>query len=207
MRSRAFIIFIGCIAPISCAIAGPTPVSNRTAGSTTEPVISSPGAASDSSAGTQAAPGSSSASGTPSSQSNSSASGSSDGESDNVAGVDADGLPVLKRKPAPDREKVVELKDGQKLPTSGVDPKFQGSLLNTSVDSIASVSPQADKNRGVSNKDPRLKGSDSSLTKNISDPQKKNGASSARSDASSSPSPTPSATASPTAKASSNRAP
>ena len=180
MRVRMFIIFIGCIAPISWASAGPTPASGRTTDDTTEP----------------------SASGASSPQSNSSASDGSDGESNNVAGFDSDGMPILKRKSGPEREKIIELKDGQKLPTSGVDPKFQGSLLNTSVDSIVGIVPNTNKDRGANNEDLRFKTKDLSLTKESGEPQKKNGPNSANSDADSSPSPTPSPTASPALKAS-----
>jgi hypothetical protein len=208
MRLASFCLFMivaGSIGLVSHAIAGPTPVSPGGPGNTTEPVISSTAAPASSNFGTQGAPTSSSSSSS-SSSGNSGSSGSAD-ENPNVAGSDGDGFPILKGKSGAAHEKIIELKDGQKLPTSGVDPKFQGSLLNTSVDSIASINPQADKNRGAGNKEPRSKKSDLSVTKESSDSQKKNGSSSARSDADSSPSPSPSATASPATKTSSDRKP
>jgi hypothetical protein len=178
---RLFISFLSSIGLVSYVFAEPTPNSNF--GVQAKPTNSAPDSAS-------------------SSQSNS---GSSQDDQTNIAGTDGDGLPVLKRKPGAEHEKIIQLKDGQKLPTSGVDPKFQGSLLNTSVDSIVSVSPQADKNRGAGNKEPRSKKSDLSVTKESSDSQKKNGSSSARSDEN--PTPTPSATVPAATKTSSDRKP
>jgi hypothetical protein len=212
MRLASFCLFMivaGSIGLVSHAIAGPTRVSPGGPGNTTEPVISGNGAPASTNFGAQTAPtnsASNSTSNSSSSAGNSGDSGSAD-ENPNVAGYGADGLPILRAKPGREHEKVIQLKDGQKLPTSGVDPKFQGSLLNTSVDSIVSVSPQADKNRGAGNKEPGSKKSDLSVTKESSDSQKKNGSSSARSDADSSPSPSPSATASPATKTSSDRKP
>jgi hypothetical protein len=188
---RLVIIVAGSIGLISYAIADPGAVS--------------PG---NSNFGAQSAP-----SGAPSSTSNSSSSPNSSGssssgdENPNVAGNDADGLPILKTKPGIEHEKIIQLKDGQKLPTSGIDPKFQGSLLNTSVDSIVSLARRKDKDAAAAKVNLRLQTADPSPAKDGAEPRKKSEPVYTRSSENPSPTPTPSATASPTAKVSSGRTP
>ncbi len=181
---RLFIIFIGSVGLISYAIAEPTP----DAGSTQ-------GGSSGNQTGTQAAPTNTASSSATNSQ-NYSATPSSQDDQSTPLGTDANGFPILKRKPGAQHEKVIELKDGQKLPTSGVDPKFQGSLLNVRIDPINSIVSEANKDSG-SNEDPRFQSKHLSLTKDGADLQKKSQTASVRLHEDPSPSPTPSATASP----------
>lgn len=193
---RLFIIFAGSIGLISYAIAGPTPVSPGGIGYNTQPVGSSAGAPASSNFGTQGASGSQS-------NSNSGSSSSGDDQSHEV-GKDADGFPILKGKPGAEREKIIQLKDGKTLPTSGVDPKFQGSLLNTSVDSIASIAPKKNKDAAAAKVELQLQTTNPrTVAKDGADPQKKSEPVYTRSSEKPSPTPTPS----PTAKASSGRTP
>jgi hypothetical protein len=204
---RLFIMFAGTIGLISNAIAGPTPVSPGGTGNSTEPVISSTGGPASSNFGGQASPTNTSpaSSSTYGSQSNSGSSSGGD-EQQNVAGTGADGLPILKRKPGEEREKIIQLKDGQKLPTSGVDPKFQGSLLNTSIDSIASLVPRKDKDAATSTKVAlKVHTTNPNAAKDGAEPQKKSEPGYARPKENPSPASKPSTTASPAAKTSSER--
>jgi len=209
MRLASFCLFMivaGSIGLVSHVIAGPTRVSPGGPGDTTEPVISSPGAPANSNFGAQTAPtnnASNSTSNSSSSAGNSGGSGSAD-ENPNVAGYGADGLPILRAKPGAAREKIIQLKDGQTLPTSGVDPKFQGSLLNKSVDSIASIAPRKNKNAAAAKVELQLQTTNpKTVAKDGADPQKKSEPVYTRSSEKPSPTPTPS----PTAKASSGRTP
>jgi hypothetical protein len=92
-------------------------------------------------------------------------------------------------------EKVFEVDSLQKLPSSGVDLKFKGSLLDNSIDSIQSLNPNAKKNSQPENtrfssvKELKVTG-DAGADKSKKEPR--------RTEAS--PSPSPSPTASPTAK-------
>jgi len=194
-----FIIFIGCVGLMSYAVAGPSPVSPGGTGSGTEPVTSDAGSTQSGSSanqtGTQAAPTNTASSSATNSQ-NYSATPSSQDDQSTPLGTDGNGFPILKRKSGAQREKVIELKDGQKLPTSGVDPKFQGSLLNVRIDPINSIVSEANKDSG-SNEDPRFQSKHLSLTKDGTDLQKKSSTASVRLGEDPSPSPTPSATASP----------
>jgi len=95
------------------------------------------------------------------------------------------------------REKVVKVDSTNKLPTSGTDPKFQGSLLHSSVTSIDDVSQKTKADDKVKDEgDPRFKARRLVLTPTTDDESKKN--ESSRTKADSSPSPNPSPTASPT---------
>jgi hypothetical protein len=181
-----FIIFAGSIGLISYAIAGPTPASpGGNFGTQGAPTNTSPASAS----GSQ-------------SSSNSGSSSSGDDQSQEV-GKDADGFPILKAKPGTAPEKIIQLKNGQTLPTSGVDPKFQGSLLNTSVDSIASIAPRKNKDAAAAKVELQLQTANPNIAKDGADPQKKSEPVYTRSREKPSPTPTPS----PTAKASSGRTP
>ena len=197
---RLLIIFAGFIGLISYSMAGSSRLNLSSSDNSTDPATSdSPSSSSFGS--TQAAATSTSPTSTPSSETDTARSNGAD-DNATVAGRDADGLPILKSKPGAAREKIIELKDGQKLPSSGLDPKFQGSLLNTSVDSIASIAPKTNKVRSA-NERPAFEATNLSLAQSSADVTKKNEPVSARSNETSSPTPTPSATASPAAKAAS----
>jgi len=119
-------------------------------------------------------------------------------------GKDADGFPILKAKPGAEREKIIQLKDGKTLPTSGVDPKFQGSLLNTSADSIASIAPRKNKDAAAAKVELQLQTTNpKTVAKDGSDPQKKSEPADARPKENPPPTSKPSPTASPAAKAAS----
>ena len=211
MRStslRMFIIFAGSIGLVSYAIAGPGPVSPGGTGNNTQPVISDAGAPTNSNFGAQGAPTNTSPASTSGSQNNSNSGSSSSGDDQSQdLGKDADGFPIIKRKAGAEHEKIIQLKDGQRLPTSGVDPKFQGSLLNTSVDSIASIAPRKNKDAAAAKVELQLQTTNPNVAKDGADPKKKSEPIHTRSNENPSPTPTPSATASPAAKTSSERTP
>jgi hypothetical protein len=95
------------------------------------------------------------------------------------------------------KEKIQEVDSLKNLQSSGSDPKFQGSLLNSAVTEIKKVNEKANEARDAADEgDPRFKTKRLTFTPDKTDKPKK-----AQSD--SSPSPTPSPTASPTGKNSS----
>ena len=94
------------------------------------------------------------------------------------------------------KEKIQDVDSLKKLPTSGTDPKFQGSLLHSGLSSIESLGEKANEAEAADEVDPRFKTKRLTFTPVQSDEPKK-----AKAD--STPSPTPSPTASPTAKDSS----
>jgi hypothetical protein len=95
------------------------------------------------------------------------------------------------------KEKIQEVDSLKNLQSSGSDPKFQGSLLNSAVTEIQKVNEKANEARDAADEgDPRFKTTRLTFTPDKTDKPKK-----AQSD--SSPSPTPSPTASPTGKNSS----
>jgi hypothetical protein len=92
------------------------------------------------------------------------------------------------------KEKIQEVDSLKNLPSSGSDPKFQSSLLNSGVSSIEQVSGKADDTDDAADEgDPRFKTKRLVFTADKHDESKQ-----AQSD--STPSPTPSPTASPAAK-------
>ena len=92
------------------------------------------------------------------------------------------------------KEKIQEVESLKNLQSSGSDPKFQGSLVNSAVTEIEEVNEKANAARDATDEgDPRFKTKRLTFTSGKSDDSKK-----AESD--STPSPTPSPTASPTAK-------
>jgi hypothetical protein len=91
------------------------------------------------------------------------------------------------------KEKIQEVDSLKKLPSSGTDPKFQGSLLHSGLSSIESLGEKANEAEAADEVDPRFKTKRLTFTPVQSDEPKK-----AKAD--STPSPTPSPTASPTAK-------
>ena len=91
------------------------------------------------------------------------------------------------------KEKIQEVDSLKKLPSSGTDAKFQGSLLHSGLSSIESLGEKANEAEAADEVDPRFKTKRLTFTPVQSDEPKK-----AKAD--STPSPTPSPTASPTAK-------
>jgi len=92
------------------------------------------------------------------------------------------------------KEKVQEVDSLKNLHSSGSDPKFQRSLLNSDVSAIENISEKANETRDAADAgDPRFKTKRLTFT-----PDKNNELKKAQSD--SSPSPTPSPTTSPAAK-------
>jgi len=97
------------------------------------------------------------------------------------------------------KEKIQEVDSLKDLPSSGSDPKFQGSLLNSAVTEIEEVDEKANETRDAEDEgDPRFKTKRLVFTADKNDQSKQ-----AQSD--STPSPTPSPTASPAAKNSSKQ--
>jgi len=94
------------------------------------------------------------------------------------------------------KEKIQEVDSLKKLPSSGTDPKFQGSLLHSGLSSIESLGEKTNEADAADEVDPRFKTKRLTFTPVQSDEPKK-------AEADSTPSPTPSPTASPTAKDSS----
>jgi hypothetical protein len=95
------------------------------------------------------------------------------------------------------KEKVQEVDSLKKLPSSGTDPKFQGSLLHSGISSIESLVEKANEADDAADQvDPRFKTKRLTFKPVHSDESKK-------AETDSTPSPTPSPTASPTAKDSS----
>ena len=92
------------------------------------------------------------------------------------------------------KEKIQEVDSLKNLHSSGSDPKFQGSLLNSDINAIEKISEKANENREETDQgDPRFKTKRLTFAPDKNDESKK-----AQSD--SSPSPTPSPTTSPAAK-------
>jgi hypothetical protein len=97
------------------------------------------------------------------------------------------------------REKVLHVESTDKLPTSGTDPKFQGSLLHSGVTSIQDVGDKANAETEVLDEsDPRFKAKRLVFSPATEDESKTKKKESSRTKADTSPSPSPSATASPT---------
>jgi hypothetical protein len=94
------------------------------------------------------------------------------------------------------KEKIQEVDSLKKLPSSGTDSKFQGSLLHSGISSIESLGEKANEADAADEVDPRFTTKRLTFTPVQSDEPKK-------AEADSTPSPTPSPTASPTAKDSS----
>ncbi len=91
------------------------------------------------------------------------------------------------------KEKTQEVDSLKKLPSSGTDPKFQGSLLHSGISSIESLGEKANEADAADEVDPRFTTKRLTFKPVRSDEPKK-------AEANSTPSPTPSPTASPTAK-------
>src|SRR5256885_13743209 len=96
------------------------------------------------------------------------------------------------------KEKIQEVDSLKKLPSSGTDAKFQGSLLHSSLSSIESLGEKANEAEAADEVDPRFKTKRLVFTADKKDESKQ-----AQSDSTPTPTPTPTPTASPTAKDSS----
>ena len=190
---------------MSYAFAGPAPVSGAPGEVTTQPVISSP--TSDHSTSGITPPGTGAySSGTGSSSATSAATPneSNTDESDDTLyrGKTSETENPMMRDEGPlhfktrPKEKVQEVDSLKKLPSSGIDPKFQGSLLHSGLSSIESLGEKANEADAADEVDPRFKTKRLTFTPVQSGEPKK-------AEADSTPSPTPSPTASPTAKDSS----
>src|SRR6266567_7935228 len=204
----AFSIVALAIGIMSYAFADPGPVSGAPGGVTTQPVISSPtSSTSDHSTSGITPPGTGAySSGTGSSSATSAATPneSNTDESDDTLyrGKTSETENPMMRDEGPlhfktrPKEKIQEVDSLKNLPSSGTDPKFQGSLLNSDVSAIEKISEKANEDREETDQgDPRFKTKQLTFTPDKNDESKK-----AQSD--SSPSPTPSPTTSPTAKSS-----
>ena len=97
------------------------------------------------------------------------------------------------------KEKVLHVESAKQLPTSGTDPKFQGSLLHSSVTSIEDIGDKANAETEVQDEsDPRFKAKRLVFNPAAEDESKTNKKESPRTKADSSPSPSPSASVSAT---------
>jgi hypothetical protein len=103
------------------------------------------------------------------------------------------------------REKISQVESTKQLHTSGIDPKFQGSLLHSSVGSIrdigekaATTNTSADTDTEVKDEgDPRFKAKSLMLTPATEEESKKSDSPRIKADASPSPSPSPTASVTP----------
>jgi hypothetical protein len=208
---------------ISLANAGPQSQLGSQGGYNTQPVVSNPASpdSTGSNAGQLPAPpapggtGSGSTAGANSSDSNS-GSNSSNNNNPSYTGTDDEDDPTLYRTKSQDslasgamsrdegqltvkprrREKISTVDSTKKLPTTGTDPKFQGSLLHSSVTSIDDISAKPDEAGDADQQDAQQDEVDPRFTKprlvfkpqTTSDDSKKK--ESARAAADSSPSPT-----------------
>ena len=105
------------------------------------------------------------------------------------------------------REKVSQVESTKQLPTSGIDPKFQGSLLHSSVGSILDVGEKANPNTSADadndakdEGDPRFKAKRLVFTPMTDEESKKSDSPRIKADASPSPSPSPSASVTPSSR-------
>lgn len=95
------------------------------------------------------------------------------------------------------REKVLKIDSTKQLPTSGTDPKFQGSLLHSSVTSIQDIGDKANAEEEVKDEgDPRFKAKRLVFSPNTDNESKTTKKESPQTKADSSPSPSPSPSAS-----------
>jgi hypothetical protein len=196
-------IFVGFIAIAPFAIADPTPASGTGNRDSTQPVTSTnqpvvdpnsvPTSATNAAGVTNQA-----TSGTATGLGNEYSSDAENSEDDHEISSTA-----KRSKPNP-KEKMIEVDSVQKLRTSGVDGRFQGSLLD-SVDPLRDVELAPERKKTAPPEDPRFKTKHLSLVQEMSDQQKKTAPAQPRADASPSPSPSASPTASASSKSSSDR--
>ncbi|HET9856617.1 MAG TPA: hypothetical protein VFP99_02180, partial [Chthoniobacterales bacterium] len=193
------------------AFAGPAPVSGGPNGVTTEPVISSPTSSNSNQSTSGIAPPSTGAyanetgsSGAPSAatpgegktdESDDTLYRGKTSESENPMMRD-EGRLHFKTRP---KEKIQEVDSLKKLPSSGTDPKFQGSLLHSAVTDIENVSGKSNETDDAADEeDPRFK-----KKRLVFKAEKRDESKQAQAD--STPSATPSPTASPAAQNSSKQ--
>jgi hypothetical protein len=198
----------------SDAFAGPAPVSGGPNGVTTEPVISSPTSSGSNQAtsGSGIAPPNTGAySSEPASSSATSAATPGEGKTDEnddtlYRGKTSESENPMMRdegrlhfKKLP-KEKIQEVDSLKKLPSSGTDPKFQGSLLHSAVANIENVSGKSNETDDAADEeqDPRF-----TKKRLVFKAEKRDESKQAQAD--STPSATPSPTASPAAKNSSKQ--
>jgi hypothetical protein len=200
-----FSIIAFAVGIISYASAGPAPVSGAPGGVTTQPVVPGPSLPSDHSSAGTASPGANSdESGLSSSSAAATPNENNTDESDDALyrGKTSETENPMMRDEGPlhfktrPKEKIQEVDSLKKLPSSGTDPKFQGSLLHSGISSIESLGEKANEADAADEVDPRFTRKRLTFTPAQSDEPKK-------AEADSTPSPTPSPTASPTAKDSS----
>ena len=107
------------------------------------------------------------------------------------------------------REKISKVESTKQLHTSGTDPKFQGSLLHSSVGSILDVGEKANTNTTTNpdadndvkdEGDPRFKAKRLVFTPMTDEESKKSDSPKIKADASPSPSPSPSASVTPSSR-------
>lgn len=196
----------------SDAFAGPAPVSGDPNGVTTEPVISSQtSSTSDHSASGIAPPNTGAYASEPGSSSATSAATPNESKTDEnddtlYRGKTSETENPMMRDEGPlhfktrPKEKIQEVDSLKKLPSSGTDPKFQGSLLHSAVSDIETVSGKSNETDDAADEeDPRFK------TKRLVFTAEKKHDESKQAQADSTPSATPSPTASPAAKNSSKQ--
>jgi hypothetical protein len=199
------------IAIASDAFAGPAPVSGGPNGVTTEPVISSPTSSNSNQSTSGIAPPNTGAyaSETGSSGATSAATpgeGKTDESDDTLyRGKTSESENPMMRDEGPlhfktrPKEKIQEVDSLKKLPSSGTDRKFQGSLLHSAVTDIENVSGKSNEtDDAAEEEDPRFKKKRLVFTAEKRDESK-------QAQADSTPSATPSPTASPAAKNSSKQ--
>lgn len=187
---------------VSVALADPNAVSPKSGGSNTEPVTSGAGAGSASSGSSSS--GSSSGSSSQGGSNYYYQPSNDDGRvDDHGESLDA-GAPV---RGAQRHEKVLQVDSLKSLPSTGLDAKFQGSLIDNSIESIKKFSPKANGNANTSltqPTEPRFQSKTLTLINEMgtTDQQKKTGAKPAQAKSDATPSATPSPTVSPAAKVS-----
>ena len=108
------------------------------------------------------------------------------------------------------REKILHVESTKQLPTSGSDPKFQGSLLHSSVSSITDIgekanitaSPAESETNAVTNEeaDPRFKAKRPVFKSESDESKTQNQSPRIKADSSPSPSPSPSASVTPSSR-------
>lgn len=96
------------------------------------------------------------------------------------------------------REKISKVESTKQLPTTGVDPKFQSNLLQSSVTSITDISQKANaESKVIDEGDPRYKTKSLVFSPSTEENANKKESPHPKADASPSPSPSPTASANP----------
>src|SRR4029077_334459 len=191
----AFSIVALAIGIVSNGFAGPAPVSGAAGGVTTQPDHSTSGITPPGTGAYSSGTGSTS----PSSSATPSESNTDESDDTLYRGKTSETENPMMRDEGPlhfktrPKEKVQEVDSLKKLPSSGTDPKFQGSLLHSGLSSIENLGEKANEADAADEVDPRFKTKRLVFTADKNDEPK-------QAQSNSTPSPTPSPTASPTAK-------